>query len=348
VHAFAAGNLDDPNAAPKADLTRVDIQVLDERERPLTGLTLADFSVTVSDKIQQASGFSPVTTPIDVLFVLDVSSPMKRYVDEFRAYATEAMRALGEQDRVAVMVFDMNARPALPFTSGRTEINEGLARIVRLEPFLGGAQITSSLISAAAYLQRHARPEARHAIVVLTGNTTQDSTDEDRVLRALQKADATLSFLFPNEKKDVDEDGDPLKPSEKEIRARQRREANHEEAQEGRHRPPPSPYQSAGVDAIARDAGGDNVVLEDEYILEEAFLHLRRKYTLHLVGSTDNLFIDLSRDARARFPSAILRYRVLFQVNGGVESVVAPIGLLPPGDNTGKPVKRKMTNEQPN
>ena len=41
---------------------------------------------------------------------------MKRYVDEFRAYATEATRALGWQDLVAVMVFDMNARPALPFT----------------------------------------------------------------------------------------------------------------------------------------------------------------------------------------------------------------------------------------
>ena len=165
------------------------------------------------------------------------------------------------------------------------------------------------------------------------------------MLRALQKGDATLSFLFPNQKKDVDEDGDPIKPSEKEIRARQRREANQEEAQEGRHRPPPSPYQSAGASEIARDACGDGVVLEDEYILEEAFLHLKRKYTLHLVGSTDNLFIDLSHDARARFPSAILRYRVLFQVNGGMESVVAPLGLLPPDDKIGKPVKRKMTNE---
>ena len=48
---------------------------------------------------------------------------------------------------------------------------------------------------AAEYMGREARHDARHAIVILTDDQTQDEENEQRVEAALAKANAVLSFL---------------------------------------------------------------------------------------------------------------------------------------------------------
>ncbi len=178
------------------DTARVDVQVLNEKELAIPGLEQKDFEIRASEKTQEAKGFLAANAPIDVLFLIDVSEPMKRYVEELANAADEALHSLSDQDRFAVMAFDVNTRPVMAFTNSRSEMVDQLNRLVRTEPFKGGARVTTSLIFASSYLQRHARAEARRAIIVLTGNYTKDSTDEERAQSAQERADATLSFCF--------------------------------------------------------------------------------------------------------------------------------------------------------
>ena len=106
---------------------------------------------------------------------------------------------------------------------------------------------------------------------------------------------------------------------------------------------PLSGGQNAATGEIARDAGGDGVIFEDEYVLAEMLLHLRHTYTLRFDGAADKLNVDLVSAARARFPNAVVRFRVLYQAGGGMEEI-----LMPPPDDGKKTQKRKAVNESPN
>jgi hypothetical protein len=243
------------------------------------------------------------------------------------------------------MAFDVNTKTVLPFTSNQADVTDALGREARSEQFNGAARITSALIFASAYLQRHARPDARRAIVVLTGNTTEDGADEQRVLDALQRADATLSFLFPYERKDVDEDCDPIVPT---ADKKKRRWPTQDSAPpQLKHSAPATAPHEAGVGLIAQDAGGDGSVFVDEYALTEMLRHLGRRYTLWVDGGStlpEKLIADLTSGARSRYPTAVVHFRNLYQAGHGMEELMVPMNLTPEEQNK----KRKAVNEQPN
>ena len=113
--------------------------------------------------------------PIDILLLLDVSGSMRPHVERMADAAREAMNVLIPQDRLAIMVFDVWARERLPFTNSRSQVSNELRHLVRSEGFNNGTRITSAMLSAAQYVQKHARPDARRAIVILTDDETQDA-----------------------------------------------------------------------------------------------------------------------------------------------------------------------------
>jgi VWFA-related protein len=313
-----------PSAAFDDD-SRVDVQIFNAKEIFIPTLQPGDFALQVDGKPQPVKSFVADTAPLDVLFLLDVNVAMKPNVHQLVDAAEDAMRALTPHDRVGILVFDVNVRPRLPFTSDREEIMQQLNSVVHTEHFVGTARITSSLISAASYLQRHARPDARRALVLLTDNATQDSEDEARVEQALQRAGATLSFLFADHKPRLDEDGDPI--PEKRDKHRRRQEGDPPEVH---HAAPLSPMHSAGAEKIAQDSGGDAVEFEDEYVLEDTLLHLRQRYSvsfdaLDTKTATHEISVNLSDEARARFPDAVIHFRLLFTPGGGREEILTPI-----------------------
>lgn len=329
VPSFVTASNDDTNALP----ARVDVQVFKGKEVFIPSLQPFDFELRVDDKVVPVKNFSSETAPLDVLFLLDINFAMKPNVQQLVDSAEAAFRALHPQDRVAILAFDVNVRPHLSFTADHSEIMDALNSILHTEHFVGTARITSSLIFAASYLQRHARPESRRAIVILTDNSTRDSEDEARVEQALQRADATLSFLFANHTPHLDEDGDPI-PEKREKHHRQ----DSADQPEVRHGAPLSPMHSAGTEMIAQDSGGDAVDFIDDYLLEDTLLHLRQRYTLRFEPLTDDkkheIKVDLTNDARTRFPDAVIHFRLLFTPGAGVEEILTPITY--PSPDSGK------------
>ena len=120
---------------------------------------------------------------------------MEPHVERIATASEQALRVLGDQDRVAIMVFDTRTRVRLPFRNNQSDVTHEFNRLLRSEGFNGGTRITSAMVSAARYVEKEARPEARRAIVILTDDMTQDGADEGRVETALRNAGATMSFL---------------------------------------------------------------------------------------------------------------------------------------------------------
>jgi VWFA-related protein len=308
-------------------MTRVDAQVVDSDGRIITGLDKSDFVLRVDGRVVPIRSFASEDVPIDILLLLDVSGSMQPHVQRIAYAAQQALNVLAPHDRIAVMVFDTYARTRLPFTNSHSDVTNALDRLLRSESFHGGTRITSALISAADYVQRQGRPDARRAIVILTDDETQDSEDEPRVERALARANAVLSFLQA-----------PYEPPGPNAGGMGRGRRGGTWGSGGGWpggvgwpggggtiglpggRGPMGggydPSHSAGTAQIAADTGGDTMRVDDAGSLQDTLSRLRQRYALYFYlpegskGAEDrNIQVDLAQNARIRYAQAEIRYR---------------------------------------
>src|SRR5262249_5381465 len=177
-------------------LVRVDAQVVDRDNRALTGLRVSDFILREEGQAQPIRNFASENMPVDVLLLLDVSASMRPHVQRIADAAHQALRVLGPDDRVAIMVFDRASRLRLPFRKSRSDVEREFERLLDQETFHGGTDITRGMLHAANYVAREGRRDARRAIMILTDDQTEFSRDEAGVGRALTRTDAVLCALI--------------------------------------------------------------------------------------------------------------------------------------------------------
>lgn len=336
VFVFAACLLaaDDP-AVFKTDvaLTRVDAQVLDRDGRAVTHLQADDFVLRMNGQVLPIRNFASENMPVDILLLLDVSGSMQPHVQRIAMAAQDALNVLAEKDRVAIMVFDTRTRVRLPFASSHSQVTGELNRLLRSEGFNGGTRITEALVSAANYVGREARPNARRAIVILTDDQTQDSEDEPRVEAALTHANAVLSFLQAPYA--------PTQPVPYGGGGGRRRGGTWGSGGGwpgsgggvgfpggggpvilGRGGPGGyggvDPSHSAGTATIAADSGGDTMPVSSASALEDTLSRLRRRYALYFYlpegakSGGSSVQVDLSREAKLRYDGAEIRSRRVY------------------------------------
>jgi uncharacterized membrane protein YgcG len=351
-------------------MTRIDAQVLDRNGRAVTGLQTNDFRLTLDGHVIPVRNLASENMPIEVLLLLDVSGSMEPHVQRIASAAQQALNVLADKDRVAIMVFDTNTRVRLPFQSNHGEITRELNHLLRSEGFNRGTRITHALLSAARYVEREARPEARRAIVVLTDDETQDEEDDVQVGAALGRANAVLSFLqapyepptmqggpggggrrrgtwgsgggwpggggigFPGGGGGIGFPGGGGGGS--------RWPGGH-----GGYGGDPS--HSAGTAEIARDSGGDTMNVEEATALEDTLARLRQRYALYFyypegakASGTENVKVDLSPEARIRFSDSEIHYRHVFIASAsGEKSGAASV------TRTHAPVDSEIETERP-
>jgi VWFA-related protein len=180
-------------------LVRVDVQVLDRTSRPVAYLQKEDFTLRENGKELPIVNFASEKMPIDILFLLDVSGSMRPHVERIARAAQSALDSLSGDDRLAIMVFDRQTRTRLPFTPIGDNVYRQFDLVLDRERFNGGTDVTRGMLDAAAYMQRHARKDARRGIIILTDDQTEFGRDDEGVGQALIDADSVMSALLaPN------------------------------------------------------------------------------------------------------------------------------------------------------
>jgi VWFA-related protein len=321
-------------------LVRVDVQVLDRSNRAITGLRVDDFVLREEGKPQQIRNFAREEMPVDVLLLLDVSASMRPHVQRIADAAHQALRVLGDKDRVGIMVFDRSSRLRLPLRTNRSDVEREFENLLRQETFNGGTDITRGLLDAARYMGQQGRRDARRAIVILTDDETERSRDEIGVGRALENADTVLSAL--------------IAPDAMQYRRRGGYGGQGGGYPQGGRYPqggggigglggiilgqPRGRYpggggggggnypggggtygshtQSAGTAEIARHSGGDSMPVDDAGAFEDTLARIRQRYALHFylppgvrAGQERNIEVALSDSAMRRYPGAEVRFR---------------------------------------
>jgi VWFA-related protein len=321
---------DEPPIVFRSDvsLMRVDAQVVDRSNRAITGLQREDFVLLQNGKKHDILNFESEDMPVDVLLLLDVSGSMQSHIQRLSDASHQALRVLGEQDRVAVMVFDRQSRLRMPFRSNRQTVEREIQNVLRMESFDGGTDITQALHYAANYIAREGRKEARRAIVILTDDETEFNRDDRGVLRSLARADSVLSALlapdamasggyggrggggsWPTGGGGM---GGPLGGI---IFGRRGPYGSSPFPGGGGPVMRGSRTQSAGTREIAERSGGDALRVDDASAFETTLTRIRQRYALHFnaegaESSRDvDVEIQLADAARRRYPGSEVRYR---------------------------------------
>jgi VWFA-related protein len=321
-------------------LVRVDVQVVDRDNRAITGLRVGDFILKDEGKVRPITNFARENMPVDVLFLFDVSASMGPHVRRIANAAHDALRVLGDKDRVGIMVFDRVTRLRSPFRSSHDEVESALNAMLRQENFRGGTDITRGLLDAADYVRRQARKDARRAIIILTDDQTERDRDEAAVGRALDNANAVLMALIAPDAlanrgyggrrggmggggmggggMGVPGMGGPLGGI---ILGRRNGPYGGGPGMGGG-----SHTQSAGTSEIARDSGGDSLPVDDASALETTLNRIRQRYALFFnmpagvrPGQERSISVELADAAYVRYPGAELRFRRTYFTPDGPE-----------------------------
>jgi VWFA-related protein len=305
----------DPPVTFRSDvmLGRVDAQVVDPDNHPIRGLRAQDFILRVDGKPQEIRDFQSEKAPVDVVLLLDVSRSMEPHIRRVASASHEALRALGAEDRIAILVFDRFTRVRMPFRSTGPDAERELESVLDRESFEGGTDITRGLLDAASFVAQNARRSVRRAIVIVTDDQTERSRNDAAVLQALTRADSVLSALIApdalhtgtaSRRSLVDEYGlrdvfgDLIPPGFGSYRSRGPR------------------TQSAGTSEIAIQSGGDSMDVNQGTAFERTLMRIRERYALYFYlpdgvqpREASTVEVELSNAVRRRYPRAEVRYR---------------------------------------
>jgi VWFA-related protein len=313
--AIATPQADDPPVTFRSDVSlgRVDAHVVDGGNHPIRGLRVQDFILRVDGKAQDIRNFQSEKVPVDLVLLLDVSRSMEPHIRRVASASHQALRALGDQDRIAAMVFDRITRLRMPFRPSHADVDRELESVLDRESFDGGTDITRGLLDTASYVEQKARRDARRAIVIVTDDQTERSRNEAAVLRALTRADSVLSALIAP---DALHTGPAYRhpPSQDDDRPR---DILSEMIARGF-----GPYsrfprtQSAGTAQIADQSGGDSMAVDQAAAFEQTLERIRERYALYFylpegmkASEEHSVEVLLTDAAHRRHPGAEVRYR---------------------------------------
>jgi VWFA-related protein len=277
----------------RADISHVvvDVSVMDQDGRVLTGLRQSDFRVYDERTEQPLIGFASEERSLDIVLLFDISGSMRPSVEAVAAVANQALAELRPGDRVAVMVFNRSTRVILAFTSDMEVVRQGIRMVLDI-PFGETTHLHQAVDDAARYFREDKGSQSRRAVVVITDNHGIRTRDEMSVVRNLWEADASLSALI------VPDPGWGWRVSVVAVMA------------------PPMVLRIRGVGKIVELTGGATIKVQK---MAEAFpemmRRLRSRYSLYCrapegkAGSFRNIRVELSPETQRRYPEARVRAR---------------------------------------
>jgi VWFA-related protein len=283
---------DEPPAVFKTGVAdvRVDVQVTQGKEL-VKDLTKDHFVVTDENQPQNILSFAHGDERLNLVLLLDVSDSMQKYIEQIAQNARQALAHLRPADRVAIMVFARKTAVHQGFSDNLAETARQIGSAVKDWDVGNTTLINSAVVDAARYMDKHAGPEGRRAILILTDNlSTSYQLTDGQVIRELDRADTVFNAIVT---------GRAIRPNP----------------------PTPSMYPNpdftpANVFHLAEETGGEWVKAgQADETFAEMIERIRTRYMLAYrepaspPGIFHHINVSLTPDAQRRYPQAQLRTR---------------------------------------
>ena len=182
-----------------ADAVRVDVQVR-QGNRPIGGLTAADFELRDSGVAQQIEAVSIEDVPITLMLALDTSSSVRGpMLVELKAAAHAAVAALRPEDQAGLLTFSQRIRRPAGITRDRAVLKEAIDRM-----HAEGSTAMRDAIFAATALREQA--QGRVVLLVFTdGIDTMSWLDPRTVIDVALRSDMVIYAASTGPKASDDE-----------------------------------------------------------------------------------------------------------------------------------------------
>jgi VWFA-related protein len=186
--AFLLTTQDQPPARFRSgvDAVRVDVQAR-QRNKPIGGLTEADFELRDSGVIQNVQVVAAGDLPLTLLLALDTSSSVQgEMLEHLKAAARSAVAALTDTDRATLLTFTHRVSREGPPTADRATISQAIDRMTAE----GSTGVIDAVLAAIAL--RHGI-DGRVVLLVFTdGLDTTSWLDSGQVLEAALRSDLVV------------------------------------------------------------------------------------------------------------------------------------------------------------
>jgi hypothetical protein len=157
--------------------------------RPVTGLTDDDFTVTDNGVPQHIERLSFEEVPIDATIIIDVSGSTSSIVDGIREDTNRILSLLRPIDRARVLVIDTAVYELLPLQATDSRVK------LPPQPAFGGLSPVRDAILAG--LINHPDPERRRLVVALTdADDTKSITEAGTIYEVARRSDTVLHLLI--------------------------------------------------------------------------------------------------------------------------------------------------------
>ena len=186
----------DPDDVISVNTTEVSLPVTvrDSAGLLVNNLTRKDFRVFEDGVEQPLSDLSLRKVPVDVALIVDASSSVAGNLADFRNAAEGFASHLANDDRVSLIQFDDRVVMLQDWTGSLVQLRRALRRIV---PGMFTRFHDAMLLASR---DQAPRPNARHAIIVLTdGIDSGRGTTFDAALRAALQAQTTVYVVSNTE-----------------------------------------------------------------------------------------------------------------------------------------------------
>lgn len=184
----------------ESNLVLLNLSVATRSGRPVPDLKETDFEVFEDDVRQPIETFAPVSSPFNLVLLIDLSGSVRDKLDVIRRAAFSFLRAVRPEDRVAVVTFSDTARIQCPLTNDRRVLRERIDAIKRPE---GGTFFYDALAGTLKAVLGEYKGE-RNAVVILSDglDNSLPPGDPDRgstitYEELLAQATESDAILFP-------------------------------------------------------------------------------------------------------------------------------------------------------
>jgi Ca-activated chloride channel homolog len=180
---------DAPVIRQTVQVVTLNISVVDKDNRPITGLTRADFEVYEDKVKQQIEYFSNIDAPVSIGIIFDASASMQSKLSKAREALKTFITTSHPDDDFFLVTFNRRATLSADFADG----NEVLRKLATLKPD------GDTALYDAVYLGLEKLKEARHkkrALIVISDGQDNCSRYNLRELSQNIKENDTIIYAF--------------------------------------------------------------------------------------------------------------------------------------------------------